>query len=352
MIGSETGSRPRIKSEGKLFADHARGPGDAMPRLIAVALAALTAWLGAAGAADYPSRVITLVVPFPAGGVTDTLGRLFANRMEQTLGQTVIVENAGGASGSIGVGRVARAAPDGYTFVLGNVETNVLNGAELPLQYDVVTDFEPIALLPSYPFMIVTKNAVPAKDLKDLIAWLKTNADKATQGTVNVGTMQQLCGLSMQQRIGARWQFVPYRGGAPAMQDMLAGQIDFMCTASGSFLPLVQSGQIRAYAVTAKSRMAAAPDIATVDEAGMPGLYASVWNAFWAPKGTPPDAIAKLNAAAGQAMADPAVRQRVSEIGLDLPPPEQTTPQALGAYQKAEIAKWWPIIKAAGIKAE
>jgi tripartite-type tricarboxylate transporter receptor subunit TctC len=317
-----------------------------------IALAVLAACLGAARADDYPSRIVTLVVPFPAGGVTDMLGRLFANRMAATLGQSVIVENAGGASGSIGVGRVARALPDGYTFVLGNVETNVFNGAELPLQYDVVKDFAPIALLPSYPFMIVTKNAVPAKDLKELIAWLKANADKVTQGTVNVGTMQQLCGLSIQQRIGARWQFVPYRGGTPAMQDMLAGQIDFMCTASGSFLPLVQSGQIRAYAVTAKSRMAAAPDIPTVDEAGLPSVYASVWNALWAPKATPPAVIAKLNAAAVQAMADPALAQRVTEMGLDMPPRDQSAPQALADYQQAEIEKWWPIIKAAGIKGD
>jgi tripartite-type tricarboxylate transporter receptor subunit TctC len=323
-----------------------------MARAFAIALSLLLACAGGARADDYPSRVITLVVPFPAGGVTDTLARLFANRMETTLHQSVIVENLGGASGSIGVGRVARAAPDGYTFVLGNVETNVLNGAELPLQYDVVNSFEPVALLPSYPFMIVTKNAVPAKDLNDLIGWLKTNADKVTQGTVNVGTMQQLCGLSIQERVGARWQFVPYRGGALAMQDVLAGQIDFMCTASGSFLPLVRSGQIRAYAVTAKSRMEAAPEIPTVDEAGLPGIYASVWNAFWAPKGTPPAVIAKLNAAAEEALADPAVRKRVIEMGLDLPPREQSTPAALAAYQKAEIDKWWPIIKATGIKVE
>jgi tripartite-type tricarboxylate transporter receptor subunit TctC len=323
-----------------------------MSRLFAIALALFLACFGGARADDYPSRVITLVVPFPAGGVTDTLARLLANRMATTLGQSVIVENAGGASGSIGVGRVSRAAPDGYTFVLGNVETNVLNGAELPLQYDVVTSFEPIALLPSYPFIIVTKNAVPAKDLKELIGWLKTNADKVTQGTVNVGTMQQLCGVAIQQRLGARWQFVPYRGGTPAMQDILAGQIDFMCTASGSFLPLVRSGQIRAYAVTAKSRLEAAPEIPTVDEAGLPDVYASVWNAFWAPKGTPPAVIAKLNAAVEEALSDPTVRKRIIEMGLDLPPREQSTPQALAAYQKAEIDKWWPIIKAAGIKVE
>jgi tripartite-type tricarboxylate transporter receptor subunit TctC len=307
---------------------------------------------GSAAAQDYPSRVITIVVPFPAGGVTDMLGRLFADHMGRTLGQSVIVENAGGASGSIGVGRVARAAPDGYTIALGNVETNVFNGAEMPLQYDVVNDFAPVALLPSYPFILVSKNAVPANNLKELIGWLKANAGKATQGTVNVGTMQQLCGLAIQQRLGARWQFVPYRGGTPAMQDILAGQIDFMCTATGSFLPLVQSRQVRAYAVTAKSRVAAAPDIPTVDEAGLPGLYASVWNAFWAPKGTPPAAIAKLNEAADAALRDPMVRQRVTEMGLDMPPADQATPEALGAYQKSEIAKWWPIIKAEGIKVE
>ena len=321
-----------------------------MTRLLAIALAVLIASVGGARADNYPSRVITMVVPFPAGGVTDMLARLFANHMEATLGQSVIVENIGGASGSIGVGRVARAAPDGYTFVLANVDTNVINGAELPLQYDVVNDFAPIALLPSYPFMIVTKNAVPAKDLGELIDWLKVNADRVTQGTVNVGSMQQLCGLAIQKRIGVSWQFVPYRGGAPAMQDMLAGQIDFMCTATGSFLPLVRSGQVRAYAVMSKSRLAAAPDIATVDEAGLPDIYASVWNAFWAPHGTPPAIIAKLNAAAEEALADPEVQNRVTEMGLDMPSREQSTPQALAAYQKAEIDKWWPIIRAAGIK--
>jgi tripartite-type tricarboxylate transporter receptor subunit TctC len=321
-----------------------------MTRLLAIALAVLIASVGGARADNYPSRVITMVVPFPAGGVTDMLARVFANHMEATLGQSVIVENIGGASGSIGVGRVARAAPDGYTFVLANVDTNVINGAELPLQYDVVGDFAPVALLPSYPFMIVTKNAVPAKDLGELIGWLQANADKVTQGTVNVGSMQQLCGLAIQKRIGVSWQFVPYRGGAPAMQDMLAGQIDFMCTATGSFLPLVRSGQVRAYAVMSKTRVAAAPDIPTVDEAGLPGIYASVWNAFWAPRGTPPAIIAKLNAAVEDALADPTVQNRVTEMGLDMPPRDQSTPEALGAYQKAEIGKWWPIIKAAGIK--
>ena len=321
-------------------------------RNILVAIALALTGLGSASAQPYPSRPITMVVPYPAGGVTDMLARVFAERMQKPLGQSIVVENVGGAAGSIGVGRVARAAPDGYTFVLGNAENFVLNGAELPLQYDVVKDFEPIALLPSYPFLIVTTNSVPAKDLHELVGWLKADAAKVTQGTVGAGTMQHLCGLAIQNRIGARWQFVPYRGGAPAMQDLLAGQIDFMCTASGSFLPLVRSGQIRAYAVTAKTRMAAAPDIPTVDEAGLAGIYASVWNAFWAPKGTPRVIIAKLNAAAEDALADPAVQHRVIEMGLDLPPQQQATPQALGAYQKAEIEKWWPIIKAAGIKVD
>jgi tripartite-type tricarboxylate transporter receptor subunit TctC len=319
---------------------------------LAFAFAITVAAAGSAAAQTYPSHAITLVVPYPAGGVTDALARLYADRMKATLGQAVIVENVGGAGGSIGVGRVARATPDGYTIVMGNVESNVLDGAAMTLPYDGLNDFEPIALLPAYPFMIVSKNAVPAKNLSELIAWLKGNFDNISQGTVGAGTMQHLCGLSIQNRIGAHWQFVPYRGGAPAMQDMLAGQIDIMCTASGSFLPAVRSGQIRAYAVTAKARMEAAPEIPTVDEAGLPGLYASVWNALWAPKGTPRSVIATLNQAAVEAGADPVLRKRLIEMGLDLPPPEQTSPEALHAYQQAEVDKWWPIVKAAGIKVE
>jgi tripartite-type tricarboxylate transporter receptor subunit TctC len=317
--------------------------------MLAVALAVALAPVASAAAETYPSRPVTLVVPYPAGGVTDTLGRLFAERMKGPLGQNLIIENVGGAGGSIGIGRVARAAPDGYTIGLGSAETNVLNGAALPLQYDVVADFEPIVQLPAYPFMIVSKNAVPAKTLSELVAWIKANADKVSQGTVGSGTMQHLCGLSLQDRIGARWQFIPYRGGTPAMQDMLAGQFDIMCTASGSFLPIVRSGKIRAYAVTAKSRMPAAPDIPTVDEAGMPGLYAGVWNALFAPKGTPAAIVAKINAAAVEALADPAISRRVTELGLDMPPADHRTPESLAAYQRAEIAKWWPIVKAAGV---
>jgi tripartite-type tricarboxylate transporter receptor subunit TctC len=307
---------------------------------------------GSAAAQTYPSRPITVVVPYPAGGVTDALARVFAERMKAQVNQNIIVENVGGGSGNIGVSRVARAAPDGYTILMGNAETNVINGAAFNLQHDVVNDFEPIALMPTYPFLIVSTNAVPAQDLKQLIAWIKANADKVTQGTVGSGTAQHLCGVYIQNRLGVRWQFIPYRGGAPAMQDILAGQFDIMCTASGSFLPLVRNGQIRAYAVTAKSRLSAAPDIPTVDEAGLPGIYVSVWNALWAPKGTPKAIIAKLNVAAVDALTDQAVRKRIIAMGLDLPADDQLTPEALGAFQKSEIEKWWPVVKAANIKSQ
>jgi tripartite-type tricarboxylate transporter receptor subunit TctC len=320
-----------------------------MKKLLAIALFTLAA--GMASAQDvYPARPITMVVAYPPGGVTDTLARLVAEHMRASLAQPIVIENLAGAGGSVGTARVARATPDGYTIALSNSENFVFNPAVLTVQYDPVADFEPVVLLPAYPQLIVSKNSVPAKDLKELIAWIKANADKITQGTVGYGTAQHLCGLSMQKAIGVSWQLVPYRGGPPAMQDMLAGQMDIMCTASGSFLPLVRSGQIRAYAITAKTRAAAAPDIPTVDEAGLPGLYVSVWNGIWAPKGTPKAAIAKLNAAAVQALANPELRRRVTDLALEMPAADQLTPEALGALQKAEIDKWWPIIKAAGIK--
>jgi tripartite-type tricarboxylate transporter receptor subunit TctC len=318
-------------------------------KFLAVAFAILTA--GIANAQEnYPARPITMVVPYPAGGVTDTLARLLAENMRSRLGQSVIIENVGGAGGSVGVGRVARATPDGYTIVLANSETHVLNPAVQTLSYDVVADFDPVVLLPSYPFLIVSKNDVPAKNLKELIAWIKQDPGKVTQGTVGYGTLQHVCGLTLQKTLGVSWQLVPYRGGTPAMQDLLAGQIDFMCTASGSFLPAVRGGQIRAYAITTKSRAISAPDIPTVDEAGLPGLYFSIWNGIWVPKGSPKAAITRLNEAAVGAMADPALRQRIIDLALDMPPSDQLTPEALGALQKAEIEKWWPIIKAAGIK--
>jgi tripartite-type tricarboxylate transporter receptor subunit TctC len=316
-------------------------------------LVVLTGMSLPAGAQSYPSRPISIIVPYPAGGVTDTLVRLVAERMREQLGQPVLTENMSGGSGTIGAARVARAAPDGYTLLLGNSEAFVLTPATMSsLPYDPVKAFAPIAMLPTYPFILVTTNNVPADNLKALIGWMKSNSGKVLQGTVGTGTMQQLCGIEIQNRIGAKWQLIPYRGGPPAMQDMLAGQINFMCTATGSFLPLVQAGQIKAFAVTAPKRIAAAPEIPTVDEAGLPGFYVGIWNALWVPAGTPKEIVAKLNAAANAAMSDPVFQKKIVELGLDMPPQEQRTPEGLAAKRDADDAKWWPIIKAAGLKAE
>lgn len=306
-----------------------------------------------AGAQSYPSRPISIIVPYPAGGVTDTLVRLVAERMREQLGQPVLTENISGGSGTIGGARVARATPDGYTLLLGNSEAFVLTPATMSsLPYDPVKAFAPIAMLPTYPFILVTTNNVPAGNLKALIGWLKSNSGKVLQGTVGTGTMQQLCGIEIQNKIGAKWQLIPYRGGTPAIQDMLAGQINFMCTATGSFLPLVHAGQIKAFAVTAPKRIAAAPEIPTVDEAGLPGFYVGIWNALWVPAGTPKAIVAKLNAAANAAMSDPVFQKKMVELGLDMPPDEERTPEGLAAKRDADDAKWWPIIKAAGLKAE
>jgi len=321
-------------------------------RFLIAAMLALVGAAPTAGAQTFPSRPVTIVVPYPAGGVTDALVRLLGERMKSSLGQSVVVENIGGAGGTIGVDRVARSAPDGYTLALGNMETMVFAPVTMAISYNALTDFEPVAVLPSYPFLLVTTNDVPAKNLVELIAWIKANPQKVLQGTVGAGTMQQLCGLLIQKTIGTKWQFVPYRGGPPAMQDLLAGQINFMCTTTGGFLPLVRDGRIRAYAVTAKKRIAAAPEIPTANEAGLPGFYTSLWNALWVPKGTPKDVIAKLNAAVTAAMDDPEFQKRVTEMGLDNVDREQYAPDALAALRQAEIDKWWPIAKAAGLKAE
>jgi tripartite-type tricarboxylate transporter receptor subunit TctC len=320
-----------------------------MKRLLTLVFVLLAA-TAAFAQESYPARPITLVVPFPPGGVTDTLARLLAERMKASLKQTVVVENVGGAGGSIGLGRVARAAPDGYTIAIGSSETNVFNAVSLALNYDVVTDFTPIVQLPAYPFLIVSTNSVPATTLKELVAWIKANPGKVTQGTVGYGNTQHLCGILMQKAIGVTWQLVPYRGGTPAMQDLLSGQFNVMCTASGSFLPLVRGKQIRAYAITTPKRAASAPEIPTVDEAGLPDLHLAVWNALWAPKGTPRPVIDRLNAVAIEAMADPAFKQRMIQLALEMPPADELTPEALAALQKSDIAKWWPVLKAAGIK--
>lgn len=305
-----------------------------------------------AAAQDYPSRPITIVVPFPAGGPTDTVGRIVAERMRTSLGQSVIIENVGGAGGSIGIGRVARAAPDGYTIALGIWSTQVVNAAIYSLSYNVVKDFEPIALLASSPMIIAGRKSLPANDLKELIDWLKANPDKTTQGTAGVGSPEHVAGVLFQHLTGTRYQFVHYRGAAPAMQDLIAGHIDSSITSSALVLPQLPAGSIKAYAVTTESRLPSAPAIPTTNEAGLKGFQLSVWLGFFAPNGTPKPIVEKLNAAAVEALAVPEVRARFADLGLELFPREQETPAALGALQKSDIEKWWPIIKAAGIKAE
>lgn len=320
--------------------------------ILFIVIAAWSAAITAANAEPYPSRPITLVVPSAPGGPTDTLARILAESMRQTLGQPIIIENQGTAGGTVAVGRVARAAPDGYTICIGQYGNFVLNGAIYALPYDLLNDFAPVAVLASNPQVIVSKNSVPAKDLKALIAWLKNNPDSAFQGTAGAGSPAHVSGIYFQKVSGTRFQFVPYRGAAPAMKDLLAGQIDMLFDQASNALPQVKAGRIRAYAVTAKSRLNAAPDIPTVDEAGLPGFYVSVWHGLWAPKGTPKDVIAKLDASVTRALADTTVRQRLADIGQNIPAREQQTPEGLRIYQKAEADKWWPIIKAAGIRAQ
>jgi tripartite-type tricarboxylate transporter receptor subunit TctC len=320
---------------------------------LAAGAAALPAVSRIASAQTYPTRPITMVVAYAAGGPTDVVGRIVAEGMRTSLGQPVIIENVAGASGTIGTGRVARAAPDGYTISFANSATHVVNGSVYALPYDLVKDFEPIALTAEGPALIVAKKAMPAKDLKELVAWLKANPDKASAGTAGVGgSTGQVGGVFFQNATGTRFAFVPYRGAGPAMGDLVAGQIDLMFDSAANSLPQVRAGAIKAYAVMAKGRLAAAPDIPTVDEAGLPGLHLSIWYALFAPRGTPQNLIARLNAAVVAALANPAVRQRLADLGLEIFPRDQQTPEALGAFQKAEIEKWWPIIKAAGIKGE
>ena len=300
----------------------------------------------------YPSRPITLIVPFAAGGPTDTIALVLAEGMGKFLGQPVVPENVTGAAGTIAVGRTVQAPPDGYTIGIGHWSTHVLNGAIYALPYSLVTDLEPIAMVTTNPQLIIGKGALAAHDLQQLISWLKANPDKALQATAGTGSPSHVAGVYFQKTTGTRFQFVPYRGGAPAMQALLAGQMDLGFEQAANVLPHLRSGIIKAYAGTSSSRLPAAPEVPTVEEAGLAGFYVSVWHGLWAPKGTPKDVVATLNNAAARALHEPTVRQRLIDLGQDIPVEAQQTPEALAALQKAEIEKWWPIVKAAGIKAE
>jgi tripartite-type tricarboxylate transporter receptor subunit TctC len=311
---------------------------------------ATTALPRSAAAQAYPTRPITMIVPYPAGGPTDTVGRTVAERMRAELGQPIVLENVSGAAGSIGLARVARAAPDGYTIEVGNWSAHVINGAIYNLTYDLKTDFAPIILCARAPEVVLSRKTIPANDLKGLIAWAKENSGKYTIGHSGSGSAPHVAAIEFLKLTGTQAQLVPYRGSAPSIQDLVAGQIDIVITDPTSSVPQIRAGTIKGYAITAAKRIGAAPDIPTVDEAGLPGFYVATWNGLLAPKGTPPAIIAQLNAAGVVALADPAVRKLLIDLGQELPPREEQTPESFNALLQADIEKWWPIIKAANIK--
>jgi tripartite-type tricarboxylate transporter receptor subunit TctC len=321
-------------------------------RKIVLAALAVLAFGGGALAENFPSHPITIVVPFSAGGPSDVMARILAERMKVTLGENLLIENVTGAGGSIGVGRAVRSPPDGYTISFGHLGTHVANGAIYKLGYDLVTDLEPVVLLPSNPMIVVSKNAIPAKSLKELIAWLKARPAPATAGTAGAGSGSHIAGLYFENVTGIKLQYVPYRGTAPAMNDLIAGQIDVMIDQTSNSIGQVRAGSIRAYAITDDKRVESASDIPTTDEAGLSGFHMTLWSGLWVPKGTPKDIVAKLNASVVDALNDPGVRKQLENLGLQMPPKDQLSPEALGSWQKAEIAKWWPMIKAADVKVD
>ena len=321
--------------------------------LAAVAIAGVYANCNRAGAESYPLRPITMVVPFGAGGGTDTLGRIVSEGMKASLKQPVIVENLPGAAGSVALSRVSRAAPDGYTVVFGNWATHVVGPATRAASYDVVKDFIPVSLVATQPLVIIANKRVPANDLQGLIAWLKANPDKATVGTAGPGSATHVAGVFFQAKTGVRVQLVPYRGGGTqSMQDLIGGHVNLAFTQASNALPHVHAGEIKAYAVTANARLTAAPDIPTVDDAGVPGLHVAVWHAIWASKGTPEAIVRKLNGAVVIALGNPEMRKRLVDISQELFPQDQLTSEALAAFHAAEIERWWPMIKASSSKAE
>jgi tripartite-type tricarboxylate transporter receptor subunit TctC len=303
-------------------------------------------------AETYPSRALSLIVPFPAGGPTDVLARILAARLKDALGQTVVVDNVSGAGGTIAVAKAVRSPPDGYTLSIGQLTSHVMSGAAYATNYDLLKDLEPVALLTTSPLWVIGRNTLPGSSLQDVVAWLKANPDKASVATIGTGSPAHVWAVFFQEQTGTRFQLVPYRGAAPAIQDMIAGRIDLASLEASSTLPYVKSGQIKAFAMLTKSRWAAAPDVPTTGECGLPGLEMPYWNGLWVPKGTPKEIVAKLNGAVVETLADPTVRQRLIEMGQEIPPRDQQTPEALAARHKADIEKWWPIMKAANIKSE
>ena len=323
-----------------------------MRKLVVAIVLSFFAGIVGARAQSYPSRPITIVVALPAGGGVDALARLLAEHMKATLGQPIVVENMGGAGGTLSIARVVRSAPDGYTIGMGTLGQYVVSGAVYTLPFDMLTDLTPVALLPNVPYWMVARKSLPPNTLQELVTYLKANPDKISATSVGTASVARFCGMFFQKLTGTSFQFVPYRGGAPALQDLVGGQIDLSCDLAANSLSQMRSGNIKAYAVMTKTRWFAAPNVPTAAEAGVPGLYVSTWHGFWAPKGTPEGIVARLNAAALAAMADPAVRKRIADLGMDLPPVEMKTPAAFAAFHKAEIEKWFPIVKASGIKAE
>ena len=320
--------------------------------LLKIASIPAIAWPTAVKAQAFPTRPVTIVVPFSAGGPLDTLCRILAEPMQASLGQSVLIEVVAGAGGSIGIMRVARSPADGYTIISGNQGSHITLGTVQQVSFDLLRDFAPVAIFATTSQLILVRKSLEAANLRELLAWIRANPGKVTDGGGGYGTVAHTSALYFQQLSGTTIQFIPYRGAAPALQDLLAGQIDMMIDQPSNSLPHVQAGKVRALAVTAPTRMAAAPDIPTTDEAGLPGFYTSVWQAMWVPRGTPDAVVEALNKAVRDALADPKVRQRFSDLGQEIPPAEQQTARWLSDFQKAEIDKWVPLMKAAKVKTD
>jgi tripartite-type tricarboxylate transporter receptor subunit TctC len=323
-----------------------------MLKFCTAAALALLAGVSAANGQAYPSRPITMIVALPAGGGVDALARILAEHMRGTLGQPIVVENMGGAGGTLSIARVVRSAPDGYTIGMGTLGQYVVSGAVYTLGFDMLADLAPVALLPDVPYWMIARKTLPPNTLPELVAHLKVNPDKLSATSVGTASVARFCGMFFQKQTGTAFRFVPYRGGAPALQDLVAGQVDLSCDLAANSLGQFKNGNVKAYAVMSKSRWFAAPNEPSADEAGVPGLYVGTWHGLWMPKGTPDDVIARVNAAARAAMNDPGVKQRIADLGMNLPPREIETPAAFAAFHKSEVEKWYPIVKASGVKAE